>query len=831
MVDENENHQGGHCQGAQESADPGTAPDDGFTTRKLALLNRISNAVLQESPIEEVMDQALEGVCTLLGTPRATVRLFGTVENIFEHRILGFPSVGDLLPSIACPRTGKKLYADGQPMLVWNVRECIPYRGRPEALESVRMGAFLGVPMIAREDFLGVLFIDRPEPHRWQNWEVSAAESVARQIAIAIRHANFFRDHEELSGKLVALLNNMPGTVYHADQDGRFSLVGDTILGISGRPAQEFLDGDIRWADLVLSEDQARVTQELSDAVRLHLRSFRIEYRVRHRDDGIRWVADRHQLSYDAAGKPSGMDGLLLDITDRKQAESETARTGRALRESEERYALALRGSNDGIWDWNVHTGEVYFSPRMKEMLGYGADEIANQIDEWTSRIHPDDFDHVIATLHDHLAKKTPTFEVEYRLKHKDGGYRWILARSVCLEDPGGEPYRIAGSHTDLTGHRQLEGDLLHAQKMDAVGQLASGIAHDFNNMLTAIRGYAYLLMLRSEKHPESQREIEEIIKASDRAASLTQQLLAFSRKQVLQMVVTDMNAIVAGMEPMLRRLIGENIDLVSILKPGLSQVRVDRGQFEQVIMNLVVNARDAMPENGGMLLVETDDLPTGDVVIQVTDNGHGMDDETLARTFEPFFTTKEPGKGTGLGLSTVYGIVKQSGGDITVKSRPGTGTTFRIVLPALRGERPETGREETRNASPGGRETLLLVEDEEVVRRLVAEILQEAGYTVLQAEDGEKAMALAGKHAGPIHLLLTDVVMPRMGGRALAGAVSGLLPETLVLYMSGYTTEAAIRDGVAQDGIAFLQKPFTPDSLVRKVRDVLDRRNQGGAP
>jgi PAS domain S-box-containing protein len=466
----------------------------------------------------------------------------------------------------------------------------------------------------------------------------------------------------------------------------------------------------------------------------------------------------------------------------------------------------------------------------LKEMLGYGEDEFGDEIGEWTSRIHPDDFDHVIASLQGHLAKQTPTFEVEYRLQHRDGGYRWILARSVCLEDANGEPYRIAGSHTDLTGRRQLEGDLLQAQKMDAVGQLASGVAHDFNNMLTAIRGYADLLMLRSADCPENQRELEEIVKASDRAAGLTQQLLAFSRKQVLQTAVADMNGIIGDMEPMLRRLIGEHIDLVAILQPDLARVRVDRGQFEQVLLNLVVNARDAIPE-GGTLLVETANVPAEQsagvpsISIQVTDNGMGMDAETMARVFEPFFTTKEKGKGTGLGLSTVYGIVRQSGGDITVKSRPGIGTTFRIVLPAIPGERTASCAGEARGAWPSGRETILLVEDEDAVRRLVAEILQEAGYTVLQARDGEKALELAGRQAGPIHLLLTDVVMPRMGGRALAGAVSGLMPDTLILYMSGYTTETAIRDGAVERGIAFLQKPFTPDGLVRKVREVLDGR------
>jgi PAS domain S-box-containing protein len=818
-----------HCPGMQPMADTGTTPDPDFRIRKSALLNRIGNAVLQESPIAEVMTVALEGACALLGTPRATVRLAGPPECVHEYRVMGFPSVGELLPSLRCPQTGEPLYVDGRSLLACDILKCAPYTRQEQQLEAVRLGAFLGTPMIARGEFLGVLFIDRPEPHRWLDWELSAAESIARQVAIAVRHAQLFLSHAQLSGKLAALVNNVPGAVYHAIPSGDFTLVGDNILHMTGRRASDFVDGEVRWADLVLPGDRERMIRESADAVRLRLRGFRMEYRIRHLDGSVRWIADRHQLCYGPDGKPSGMDGLLLDITDRKKAEDDTARAVRAARESEQRYALALRGSNDGIWDWNVHTGEVYYSSRMKAMLGYREDELAPTIDEWTARIHPDDFDHVIASLQAHLSGEAQTFEVEYRLRHRDGADRWFLARSVAHCDDRGEPCRIAGSHTDLTSRRQLEDDLLQAQKMDAIGQLASGVAHDFNNMLTAIRGYADLLMLRSADCPDGRSEVEEIIKASDRAAALTHQLLAFSRKQVLQTAVADVNEIVGGLEPMLRRLIGEHIDLVAVLQPDLARVRVDRGQFEQVLLNLSVNARDAMPE-GGTLRFETANLPGGRIELRVADSGHGMDDATVSRVFEPFFTTKEQGKGTGLGLSTVYGIVKQSGGEISVASRPGLGTTFRVVLPAIGSgpaDRGDAG--DDHGCWPGGRETVLLVEDEEAVRRLVAEILREAGYSVVEAVDGEQALAVAGRHPGPVHLVLTDVVMPRMGGRALADAVSGLLPETRVLYMSGYTTEPAIREGLAADGIAFLQKPFTPDVLVRKVREALDAGKGAG--
>lgn len=378
------------------------------------------------------------------------------------------------------------------------------------------------------------------------------------------------------------------------------------------------------------------------------------------------------------------------------------------------------------------------------------------------------------------------------------------------------------------------EEQLRQAQKMEAVGRLAGGIAHDFNNLLTAIHGNAQLLLDELPADPRLQADVQEIIRATDRATSLTRQLLAFSRRQVLQPRVIDVNAILADMERMLSRLIGEHIQLETQLAPDLPTIKADPGQFEQVILNLVVNARDAMPA-GGTLTIETGPVEIGNDThfaepglrpgpharIRVTDTGTGMQPDVLARIFEPFYTTKEQGKGTGLGLSTAYGIVQQTGGQLQVESAPGAGTSFTILIPAA--QEPVESSAAAKVAVSRGSETILLVEDEAAVRRLARRVLERAGYRVIEAETGSAALEWARSNTDPIDLLLTDVVMPEIGGRALAQGIIGSRPNVRLLYMSGYTEDEAVHTGVIQDGIPFLEKPFTPVALIRKVRETLD--------
>jgi signal transduction histidine kinase len=396
-----------------------------------------------------------------------------------------------------------------------------------------------------------------------------------------------------------------------------------------------------------------------------------------------------------------------------------------------------------------------------------------------------------------------------------------------------GRPARLVLAR-DVTTRRHLEEQLRQSQKMEAVGRLAGGVAHDFNNLLTAILGYCQLLERQLADQESLQSDVQEIRRAGERAASLTQQLLAFSRKQVLRAALVDVNVLVADLEKMLRRMIGEDIELVTVLRDDAALVRADPNQFEQVILNLAVNARDAMPQGGRLTIetacVELDDayarehlpaLPGRYVMLAVTDTGAGIDAETRTHLFEPFFTTKGVGRGTGLGLATVYGIVKQFGGYIWVYSEPGHGSTFKIYLPEARDER------EPRAAPPpaprGGSETVLLVEDEATVRALARKALRAHGYTVLEARAGAEALDVRAGHAGPVHLLLTDVVMPGMSGRELAERITRAHQGTRVLYMSGYTDDAVLRHGVLERGTAYIQKPFTPDVLARRVREVLD--------
>ena len=424
--------------------------------------------------------------------------------------------------------------------------------------------------------------------------------------------------------------------------------------------------------------------------------------------------------------------------------------------------------------------------------------------------------------------------DVEATWKRKDGRRVAVQLSVRAVRDAEGRVEFYETFVKDVTEQRRLETQLVQAQKMEAVGRLAGGIAHDFNNLLTVILSYSDLLLEDLPPDDPRRDDVVEIRKASEGAGALTRQLLAFSRQQVLQPRVLDLNAAVVHIGKLLGRVLGEDIHLATSLAPGLGAVKVDPGQLEQIVMNLAVNARDAMPQ-GGRLSIETANVEMDEeyvrghplakagpyVMLAVSDSGVGMDAVTQARIFEPFFTTKEAGKGTGLGLATVYGIVKQSGGFIWVYSEPGHGTSFKIYLPRV--DEPVEQAATRPSDVVRGSETVLVVEDVAAVRAVTRQMLERQGYTVLEAPDAQTALQLAERHAGVIHLVLTDVVMPDLGGRELAARLVRVRPDMKVVYMSGYTDDAVVRHGVVQPGIAFLQKPFTPEGLARKVRSVLD--------
>jgi nitrogen-specific signal transduction histidine kinase/CheY-like chemotaxis protein len=404
------------------------------------------------------------------------------------------------------------------------------------------------------------------------------------------------------------------------------------------------------------------------------------------------------------------------------------------------------------------------------------------------------------------------------------------------VRDADGQPVEAVGSWSDITERKQLEEQYRQAQKMEAVGKLAGGVAHDFNNLLTVIMGYSQMFLGKLRPEDPFRIPLTEIYKAGERATGLTRQLLAFSRKQVLMPVVLDLSTIIADMEKMLRRLIGEDVILTFLAGADLWKVKADPGQMEQVVMNILVNARDAMPE-GGKVLLETrnveldnhyvqthpDAKPGEHVLLAISDSGCGMNASVKARIFEPFFTTKGPTKGTGLGLATVFGIVKQSGGHIDVYSEVGQGTTFKIYLPRDKSGEPIASRSRIIEPVRGGTETILLVEDEEGVRNLAGTVLQQRGYKVLDAMNGGEALVICETLSQPIDLMITDVVMPHFSGRQLADRLATRQPTMKVLYMSGYTDDAIVHHGVLESGIPFLQKPFAPEALARKVREVLD--------
>jgi nitrogen-specific signal transduction histidine kinase/CheY-like chemotaxis protein len=407
---------------------------------------------------------------------------------------------------------------------------------------------------------------------------------------------------------------------------------------------------------------------------------------------------------------------------------------------------------------------------------------------------------------------------------------RWIHDRAFLVCDPAGKPYRVAGIAEDVTAHRELEEELRQAHKMEAIGRLAGGVAHDFNNLLTVIGGYARMLFDGVHAQDPTRAKLEQILIASNRAGVLTMQLLAISRRQVLQPKLVNVNNLLSNMASLLRRIIGEHITIETAFDPELSCIRVDPNQLEQVVMNLAANARDAMP-NAGRFRIETSMADSADkqseeggrgtaksVRMRISDTGCGMDDRTRERAFEPFFTTKGVGKGTGLGLSTVYGFVHQNQGTIHVLSEPGQGTVFDLYLPAQAEREAERESPVNRLSKTEATQTVLVAEDEPAVRELVRQTLERHGYTVLEAKDGYEALRVFEERKSEIHLLLTDVIMPLMNGRELAKRLDSIRPGMKVLYMSGYTDEVLAFHGIAQPEIEFIQKPFTPSELVRKV-------------
>jgi len=516
------------------------------------------------------------------------------------------------------------------------------------------------------------------------------------------------------------------------------------------------------------------------------------------------------------------------DITERHDAE-------KARVDAEAKYRLLIE--QVAAISYIAELGEsgqwYYVSPQVEKILGYSPDEWLANSKHWMQYVVTEDHSRVFAA--EEAGARGEPYQAEFRMVRKDGRVIWVSDTAVTVRGSDSHPL-MEGLIVDITERKQLESQLQQSSKMEAVGRLAGGIAHDFNNLLTVIRGYTELALNRATSQPQLRSDIERIESASERAAALVRQLLAFSRRQVLQPKTIDLNTIVLNLDTLLRRLMDEQIEMITRVDENAGAVKADPTQIEQVIMNLVVNARDAMPK-GGCLTLETQNVeldstyaadhapvqPGSYVMLAVSDTGVGMDAETVAHIFEPFYTTKENARGTGLGLSTVYGIVKQSGGYIWVYSEPGQGSTFKVYLPRVDEAASTEVKHKRGTAKKRGTETILLVEDEEAVRELTRIVLTAHGYQVVVAADSADAERLCEEHAGEIQLLLTDVIMPGVSGRELARRITLRRPKMRVLFMSGYTYNVIAQGGLLEEGTAFLQKPFTPTGLVHKIRDVLN--------
>ena len=620
-----------------------------------------------------------------------------------------------------------------------------------------------------------------------------------------------------------ALVEGSSDAIFVLDADGRVAEVnpaGEQMLGYG--------PGGLvgcRWQELLTADDLA--AQPLHLSTLRNGDSLRFERRMRHASGAVIHV----ELS--AKMLP---DGSFLEI-----ARDVTARTRatEAVRRMSELLAATQSVARIGGWELDVARNELYWTDETYRLHDTSPEEYTPTVETAIGFYAPESIPIITAAVQRAIEDGTP-YDLELELITAKGRRISVRATSsVRMED--GRTVKITGAFQDITERRRLEMQLLQSHKMEAIGQLAGGIAHDFNNLLTAIRGYAELARERSALDELACRDLDEVIENADRAASLVGQLLAFGRRQVLQPRVIDPATVVANLSDMLRRLLGEHIVLAIRSGPGLGSVEVDQSQLEQVIVNLAVNAADAMPD-GGRLTIELADVDLGAayqadhaeilegpyVQIAVTDSGIGMDADTLTHIFEPFFTTKAPGRGTGLGLATVYGIVKQSGGFIYAYSEPGHGSTFKVYLPRVSAAPSADAVVASTDGPLGGTETILLVEDEPSVRGFARRTPESRGYTVLEAADGSEALAIAGLHPGAIDLLVTDVIMPGLQGHQLAEQLSASRPGVPVLLVSGFPENAAVRGGASDRHVSFLPKPYSADGLSRSVRQAIDASGRG---
>jgi two-component system, cell cycle sensor histidine kinase and response regulator CckA len=671
------------------------------------------------------------------------------------------------------------------------------------AARAVREGA---------QDYLVKAEVDGPLLYRSIRY---AVERYASDEAI--------RRSEALYRSLIA--GSIQGVMIHVD--GVIRLANPALASILGLESADDLVGQPVWPYIAPEDrEMAQAYQKARKEGRPAPSNF--ELHLLRRDGSV--VALDCMASSIAWEAGQATLATVVDMTERKRAEH-------GLRTSEERFRQIAENIKEGFIVVELDgLRPLYLSRMWEEIWGRPLEEAYRNPAAWLQAVHPDD----AGALADarQLMEKGEAVSRTFRVVRPDGSIRWVRARAFPVHNVSRELYRVVGLVEDITDLRRTEEQLLQAQKMEAVGRLAGGVAHDFNNLLTAILGYSELVLQDLGGDHPSAADVKEIRAAGQSAESLTRQLLTFSRRQILQPQTLDLNKVLTRVDGLLQRIIGEDIDLTMKLTAPLGRVSADPGQIEQVVLNLAVNARDAMP-HGGKLTIETANVTLDDdyvsqhtgatvgphVMVAVTDTGTGMDLATQRRLFEPFFTTKEPGRGTGLGLATVYGIVTQSRGSIWVYSELGQGSTFKVYLPATTEEVTTPALVELSPTALSGTETVLVVEDQQEARSVICETLRRRGYTVIEAINGPDAIVKGRQPEVAIDVMLTDVVMPGMGGRRVAEVIRATRPHLKVVYMSGYTDSAIVDHGILEPGVTFVQKPFATDALLRKIRDVLDTK------